>query len=166
VSNGWAVVGEPGRPPTRRHGNEYAWRLTRGDETRYVTVFISADAREAVEEGVELPQGIEEAVESEGRSIVDGYLASDDPPTLLAVTTEGISVELAGDRQRLDEIRDWFEARGLLLNTAQSGRLWVAAVMRQDVRVAAGDVAGQGTTEVEAAEAALSKYEALEEEAR
>ena len=65
------------------------------------------------------------------------------------------------DRRRLDEIEAWFEARGLLLVTNQSGRLWVAAVLRHDVRVGVGDVAGEGGT-AGGRRVRLSKYEAEE----
>ena len=157
----WRIEGEPEKWlfPERRNGMMFVWRIVRRAEPRNVEVFLTSDVLEFVEG---LPADLAVAVQTRGRSVVESLLTMDDPPQRMLVATDGITVEV-DVTSRLREIREWFDDRGFDLVTDMSGDRWVCAVLRKDVRVGVGDVAGEGATPLEAAEAALAKYEGRED---
>jgi hypothetical protein len=80
----WTITGLT-HPPAGFDGKVYRWNLTRGGEQCFTDVEITGGALVRGEEMT--PRSIE-AVETQGRSEVERYLADEVPPRAIRVGTQ------------------------------------------------------------------------------
>jgi TIR domain len=95
VTRRWTIADYLGEQRAhRRDALSYLWELQRGDATKAVEVIISRTV--LMSENEHLTQEVAQAKETKGRSALVTLLAVDDPSAEVVVTTEGISLTLAG----------------------------------------------------------------------
>lgn len=89
----WLVTGNYGEvDPGNRDATAHLWEITRGGESRRVTVFISGTA--IATDNRWLPAETVAAKNTRGRSVLAGLVGLDDPPIQVMATTAGISLSL------------------------------------------------------------------------
>jgi TIR domain-containing protein len=92
VTRRWTIDGYVGTAPVPRDAVNHGWRIERGDEARLVEVYISGSTLASANE--HLPRAVAQAKDTKGRSAVMTFLALDDPPREISVTTAGIADRL------------------------------------------------------------------------
>ena len=91
VTHRWIIVADEGEKiPVRRDAVSYLWPIRRGEEERWIQVYISRTA--LISDDEHLPREVAQAKATDGRSVVVTLLALGDPPEEVMVTTAGISL--------------------------------------------------------------------------
>jgi hypothetical protein len=162
----WTIVGEPEDAHSGGYdGAIWLWRLEEADDARSTLVKITGSAIRVAEEN--LPERTAAARASRGRSEIERVLDWYEPPSAIELGTwadaprfEGGSPQDPEETALVEEIKRWFEERGIDLFFDRQGDEWIAPLIRRDQPLGAAEY-GVGNTQREAAEDARSKFEAF-----